>query len=117
MMPITANAVATSANKVSMLMALIPLLISSTIDRIADLFPLACRQTPHPEGASLYPGLSFNVELLVRRAKLGSVSWGEVPAAEALARRRVLRVASSKVTTAAKRIQGGDGPQCVGVKG
>lgn len=76
MMPITANAVATPANEVSMLMALIPLLISSMIDRIADLFPLACRQTPHPEGASLFPGLSFNVELLVRRAKLGSVSRG-----------------------------------------
>jgi hypothetical protein len=64
MMPITASAVATSANEVPIFMAFIPLLTSSTIDRITDLFPLACRQISHPHGASLYLWLSFNVELL-----------------------------------------------------
>jgi hypothetical protein len=59
----------------------------------------------------------ISVPLLVRRAKLGLVSRGEVPAPEALARHRIPSVAWPKVTTAAKRTQGVDGPQCVSVKG
>jgi hypothetical protein len=59
----------------------------------------------------------FFVRLLVRRAKLGPVSRGEVPAPEALARYRIPSVAWPKVTTATKRTQGGDGPQCASVKG
>ena len=55
--------------------------------------------------------------LLVRRAKLGFASQGQVLTPEVLARYRVLRVASLKVTTTAKRTQGGDGPQCASVKG
>jgi hypothetical protein len=57
------------------------------------------------------------VPMLERRAKLGSVSRREIPAPKALARHRVLSVASAKVTTSAKRTQGGDGPQCASVKG
>ena len=57
------------------------------------------------------------VHLLVRRAKLGFVSRRQVPAPEALARHRVPSVASLSVTPAAKRTQGGDGPQCESVKG
>jgi hypothetical protein len=56
-------------------------------------------------------------QALVRRAKLGSVSRRQIPAPEALARHRVPSVASQSVTAAAKRTQGGDGPQCVSVKG
>ena len=59
----------------------------------------------------------ITVPLLVRRAKLGFVSQGQVLTPEVLARYRVPRVASLKVTTTAKRTQGGDGPQCVSVKG
>jgi len=59
----------------------------------------------------------FRVPMLVRRAKLGFVSQGQVLTPEVLARYRVPRVASLKVTTTAKRTQGGDGPQCVSVKG
>lgn len=54
---------------------------------------------------------------LVRRAKLGFASQGQVLTPEALARHRVPRVASWKVTTTAKRTQEGDGPQCASVKG
>ena len=57
------------------------------------------------------------VPLLVRRAKLGYVSRRQISAPEAVARHRVPRVASASVTAAAKRTQGGDGPQCVSVKG
>jgi hypothetical protein len=53
----------------------------------------------------------------VRRAKLGVVSRGQVPAPEALARHRVPSVASLPVTSAAKRTQGVYGPQCESVKG
>jgi hypothetical protein len=59
----------------------------------------------------------FSVPLLVRRAKLGLVSRGQVPAPEALARHRIPSVAWPKATTAAKRTQGVDGPQCASVKG
>jgi hypothetical protein len=55
--------------------------------------------------------------LLVRRAKLGFASQGQVLTPEVLARHRVPRVASWKVTTTTKRTQEGDGPQCVSVKG
>ena len=58
-----------------------------------------------------------SVPLLVRRAKLGFASQGQVLTPEVLARHRVPRVASLKVTTTAKRTQGGDGPQCASVKG
>jgi hypothetical protein len=62
--------------------------------------------------------LTLNISLfLVRRAKLGFASQGEVLTPEALARRRVLSVASSAVTLAAKRTQGVHGPQCASVKG
>jgi len=57
------------------------------------------------------------LQLLVRRAKLGFASQGQVLTPEVLARHRVPRVASWKVTTTTKRTQEGDGPQCVSVKG
>ena len=57
------------------------------------------------------------VRLLVRRAKLGFASQGQVLTPEALARHRVPRVASEAVTSTAKRTQGGDGPQRASVKG
>lgn len=53
----------------------------------------------------------------VRRAKLGVASRGQVPASEALARHRVLSVASLPVTSTSKRTQGVRGPQCESVKG
>jgi len=59
----------------------------------------------------------ISVRLLVRRAKLGFASQGQVLTPEVLARRRVPRVAPLKVTTTAKRTQEGDGPQCASVKG
>jgi len=55
--------------------------------------------------------------LLVRRAKLGFASQGQVLTLEALARHQVPSVASSAVTLAAKRTQGVHGPQCASVKG
>jgi|SRR6266404_1090651 len=55
--------------------------------------------------------------LLERRAKLGPVSRGQVPAPEALARHRISGVAWPKVTTVMKRTQRVDGPQCASVKG
>ena len=54
---------------------------------------------------------------IVRRAKLGFASQGEIPTPEALARQRVPSVASQTVTSTAKRTQGGDGPQRASVKG
>jgi len=60
---------------------------------------------------------AISVPLLVRRAKLGFASQGRVLTPEVLARYRVPRVASVKVTTPTKRTQGGDGPQCASVKG
>ena len=76
------------------------------------------KATPYIFQTSLFwsPPL-IAVRLLVRRAKLGFVSQGQVLTPEVLARYRVPRVASLKVTTTAKRTQGGDGPQCVSVKG
>jgi hypothetical protein len=59
----------------------------------------------------------LSAPLLVRRAKLGFASQGQVLTPEVLARHRVPRVASWKVTTTTKRTQEGDGPQCVSVKG
>jgi len=64
-----------------------------------------------------YMAPSIPVLLLVRRAKLGFASQGRVLTPEVLARYRVPRVASVKVTTPTKRTQGGDGPQCASVKG
>ncbi len=52
-----------------------------------------------------------------RRAKLGCVSRRQMPAPEALARRRVPSVAPVSVTAPVKRTQGDDGPQCASVKG
>ena len=57
------------------------------------------------------------VPLLVRRAKLGFASQGQVLTPEALARHRVPSVASEAVMSPAKRTQGGDGPQRARVKG
>jgi hypothetical protein len=54
---------------------------------------------------------------LVRRAKLGFASQGQVLTPEALARHRVPRVAPASVTATAKRTQGVHGPQCASVKG
>src|SRR5712691_2256233 len=59
----------------------------------------------------------ISVRLLVRRAKLGFASQGQVLTPDVLARYRVPRVASSTLTPTAKRTQGGDGPQCASVKG
>jgi hypothetical protein len=59
----------------------------------------------------------ISVPLLERRAKLGPVSRGQVPAPEALARHRISSVAWPKVTTVMKRTQRVDGPQCASVKG
>ena len=53
----------------------------------------------------------------VRRAKLGFVDGVEVPILETLARYQVLSVALASVTRSAKRTQGGDGLQCICVKG
>jgi len=61
--------------------------------------------------------LTKMVPVLERRAKLGCVSREKDPALEALTRHQVLSVASTKATTSTKRTQGGDGPQCVSVKG
>ena len=71
----------------------------------------SARQRPFSQTSQLF------VPLLVRRAKLGFVSRRQVPAPEALARHRVPSVASLSVTPAAKRTQGGGGPQCESVKG
>jgi site-specific recombinase XerD len=57
------------------------------------------------------------VPLFERRAKLDPVSRGQNLASKALTRHRVSSVAVAKVTTSPKRTQGGDGPQCVSVKG
>jgi len=65
----------------------------------------------------LFSLAGISVPLLVRRAKLGFASQGRVLTPEVLARYRVPRVASVKVTTPTKRTQGGDGPQCASVKG
>jgi hypothetical protein len=59
----------------------------------------------------------ISVPVLVRRAKLGFASQGQVLTPEALARHRVPSVASETVTSTAKRTQGGDGPQRASVKG
>ena len=59
----------------------------------------------------------ISVPMLVRRAKLGFASQGQVLTPEALARHRVPSVASEAVTSTAKRTQGGDGPQRASVKG
>ena len=61
--------------------------------------------------------LFIRIPNIVRRAKLGVVSQGKNLAPEALAGHRVPSVASSSVTLAAKRTQGGDGLQCASVKG
>ncbi len=57
------------------------------------------------------------VPLFERRAKLDYVSRRQMPAPEAVARHRVPSVAPASVTPSVKRTQGGDGPQCVSVKG
>jgi hypothetical protein len=51
------------------------------------------------------------------KIRIGLVGRGQVPAPEALARHRIPSVAWPKATTAAKRTQGVDGPQCASVKG